>query len=553
MELHGENEYKIKSYNNAIFNLERFHQPLEEMEVAALEKINGVGKTLAAAIDEINRTGSIGHLNELIAATPKGLRNLIGLKGLGAKKLHTLWKSLNIESEEALLAAIDSNKLAGLKGFGAKTQENIKEVLAFRAQNKGKLHYATAEKIAREILEGLQVQVPKVSIALTGALRRKLEIIDVIQLLATDEYKTETLQYLEKHDEIRSDTKRSGPFAWRGHWRPTDTLLEVRFCPTPQLAKQQLISTGSGAHLSHRGNRPSLFWIAKNKEFSTEQEAYEMAGLPFIEPELREGVIEFGSNVKTDEELIEMQDLKGILHCHSTYSDGKHSLEEMAQYCRELGYEYLGITDHSKSSYYYANGLYEERVHQQHEEIDRLNQAMAPFKIFKGIEADILTDGNLDYDQATLASFDFIIASVHSALTMDIRKSTERLLKAIANPYTTIMGHLTGRLLLEREGYPVDHKTIIDACAAHQVAIEINAHPFRLDLDWRWVPYALEKGVMLSINPDAHEKNGYYDMYYGICAGRKGGLTQAGNLNSMSRQEIEQYFVQRKEKALAQV
>ena len=550
MELHGENEYKIKSYSNAIFNLERFHEPLEEMDVAALEKINGVGKTLAGVIDEINHEGTASHLEELIAATPEGLRNLVGLKGLGAKKLHTLWKSLHIESEEQLLEAINTNKLAGLKGFGAKTQENIKEMLAFRAAKRGKLHYATAEKIAREILEGLEKQIPGHTVATTGPLRRKLEVIDTIQFLATNDHKADIIEYLEGQEEIRPDEKGSGPFTWRGYWEPTDTILEVTFCPSEQFAGQQLISTGSGAHLSHRSNGTSLFWIVKNGEFSSEEEAYRSAGLPFIEPELREGVIEFGTNRKTGDELITMQDLKGILHCHSTYSDGKHSLEEMARYCQELGYEYLGITDHSKSSYYYANGLYEERVQKQHEEIDQLNQTLAPFKIFKGIEADILTDGSLDYDEVTLASFDFIIASVHSALTMDLKKSTERLLRAIANPYTTMMGHLTGRLLLERNGFPVDHKTIIDACAAHQVSIEINAHPFRLDLDWRWVPYALEKGVMLSINPDAHEKNGYHHMYYGICIGRKGGLTKAGNLNSLSREEIEEYFVQRKEKAL---
>ena len=237
-----------------------------------------------------------------------------------------------------------------------------------------------------------------------------------------------------------------------------------------------------------------------------------------------------------------VEDLRGILHCHSNYSDGKNSLREMAESCKNAGYEYLGISDHSKSAYYYANGLYEERVLKQHLEIDELNQELAPFKIFKGIESDILVNGELDYEDSVLNSFDFIVASIHSSLNMDRSKATQRILTAIENPYTTILGHLTGRLLLIREGYPVDHKAIINACAEKNVVIEINSHPNRLDIDWRWVNYAIEKGVMLSINPDAHEIAGFDHMYYGVCAGRKGGLSKKSTLNTMSQEKIESFF-----------
>jgi DNA polymerase (family 10) len=217
----------------------------------------------------------------------------------------------------------------------------------------------------------------------------------------------------------------------------------------------------------------------------------------------------------------------------------------MALYCKELGFEYLGISDHSKSAFY-ANGLYEEKVRKQQEEVDRLNKRLAPFRIFKGIESDILHDGSLDYDNSVLASFDFIVASVHSGLKMDEQKATQRLIRAVENPYTTILGHPTGRLLLRREGYPINHKKVIDACAANGVVIEINANPWRLDIDWHWVPYALEKGVMISINPDAHETDGYHDMVYGLHVARKGGLPKAMTLNALSAEEIGRYFSERK-------
>ncbi|NDE62568.1 MAG: PHP domain-containing protein, partial [Cyclobacteriaceae bacterium] len=243
--------------------------------------------------------------------------------------------------------------------------------------------------------------------------------------------------------------------------------------------------------------------------------------------------------------LLEASDFRGSLHNHSTYSDGKHSLRQMAEHCRSLGYEYLGISDHSRTASY-AGGLEIERVIQQQKEIDALNQEMAPFRIFKGIESDILADGSLDYPEEVLQGFDFIVASVHSILNMDIKRATDRLITAIYNPYTTILGHPTGRLLLRREGYPIDHQAVIEACAAKQVVIEINANPWRLDLDWRWIRYAMDQGVLLSINPDAHEIEGFADMYYGLCVARKGGLSKDMTLNTKSSAELEKFFIRRK-------
>jgi DNA polymerase (family 10) len=298
----------------------------------------------------------------------------------------------------------------------------------------------------------------------------------------------------------------------------------------------------------HTGNKEHADELALklvNTEVNGKSEhgIYELAGIPFIEPELREGLNEFALAADNKlPELISYSDLRGTLHNHSTWSDGVHTLEEMAKFCRDdLKLSYLGICDHSKSAFY-ANGLSEIRVAAQHREIDELNIKLAPFHIFKGIESDILYDGSLDYSNDILATFDFVVASVHSILKMNEEKATERLIKAIENPFTTILGHPTGRLLLSRSGYPIDHRKVIDACAANKVIIEINANPLRLDLDWRWQQYAIEKGVLLSINPDAHRKEGFYDMHYGTLIARKGSVSKHNCLNAMDLEQIKLLF-----------
>jgi DNA polymerase (family 10) len=265
----------------------------------------------------------------------------------------------------------------------------------------------------------------------------------------------------------------------------------------------------------------------------SEQEAFEKRGLSYVPPFMREDayVLEQSRRGPLPETLTKA-DIRGIIHAHSDWSDGSHSLAKMAEACRDRGMEYLVITDHSRSAFY-ASGLSIDRVREQHAEIDRLNGTLAPFRIFKGIESDILNDGSLDYPDEVLASFDVVIASIHSNLKMSQEKAMQRLLAAIANPHTAILGHMTGRLLLSRPGYPVDHERIIDACAEHGVAIEINAHPRRLDMDWKWIPYAVGKGVLLSIDPDAHSTEGCDDILYGVLASQKGGLTASGNLSSM--------------------
>jgi DNA polymerase (family 10) len=550
MELHDENEFKIKSYSNAIFKLERFEGSLNDQNKEALEKVNGVGKSIAAAIDEINRTNSLELYEKLIKKTPEGVFQLLDIKGLGVKKIKVLWKEHNINTVEKLSEAIETNEFIKLKGFGGKTAENIKEAILLKKENEGKLLYAVAEQVSKEIISAVKNIDDTIQIDCSGATRRKLEVIDELVFVASHDNLFQLSMSLDKLTDIEFDVKISGPSLKRGSINKTPITFHL--CSNKDFVKKLFLTTGSIEHISENlDNNKTLKDLASILNTSNEWEIYEAAGLPFIEPELREATFNLADfKTKGAPQLIEMVDLKGILHNHSTYSDGQHSLKDMALECKNLGYEYLGISDHSKSSFYYANGLFENRVMDQQKEIDELNKGFNSFKIFKGIECDILPDGSLDYENKTLASFDFIVSSIHSAMKMDKNKATERVLRAVENPFTTILGHMTGRLLLKREGYPVDHATIIEACAKYDVTIEINANPWRLDIDWRWVKYAIDKGVMLSINPDAHAKEGYADMYYGLQVGRKGGLTKERNLNSMTLKEIDNYFAARKVKAL---
>lgn len=547
MELHDENSFKIRGYQNAVFQLDKSDVDLMGKSLAELEQLDGVGKGIAATIHEMANKGISEAMTQYLESTPEGIVELLDIKGIGPKKIKVLWKELGIESGHELKEAANSGLVANLKGFGEKTQQTIINALEFKEANANKLHYADAETIATEVINALS-QIPSVKeVSVCGGLRRKMEIIDRIEiLLATDD-----LNQLEDDinglEDFTQDPKTSGPLTWRGKFQTHSIPCEFTFTSPEQFVKNLFIRTGSELHLSIPVlENDSLRDLANTRSYTTESELYLAAGMDYIEPELREGTFEIqASKSHKLPKLVEITDLKGILHNHSTYSDGKHSLEQMATYCKELGYEYLGICDHSKSAFY-ANGLDEDRVVEQHKEIDQLNEKLAPFKIFKGIESDILYDGQLDYDDEVLSSFDFIVSSVHSVLNMNKQKATQRLLTAIENPYTTILGHPTGRLLLRREGYPIDHKAVIDHCAKHNVIIEINANPWRLDLDWRWVNYAIEQGVKLSINPDAHQMEGYHHMQYGLLAGRKGGLTAEMTFNALSAEEVDKHFKSKK-------
>lgn len=547
MELHEENIFKIRSFQSALIILERDAPPLAVMDSSQLQEIDGIGKSIADVILELVRTGTHKLLNELLEKTPEGILEVLGIKGLGPKKIKVLWQELNITSTHELMEACQSGQVAKLKGFGEKTQQSIIEALEYIENNKGKWLYADIESVVDQLLEQLASMVGKENVSIVGDYARKLEIISGLEILVATDASKDTISKIDKITGLRNDISLSSPFRWGGFIEGIDLHCGILLVRPEIFVREKLLRKGSRAHLLSLANdNKTLASVFLSKEFESEEAAYAEAGMAYIPEELREGQfeIELAKEGKLPS-LLNYEDLKGPLHNHSTYSDGKHTLREMAEYCKSLGYQYLGMADHSQSAFY-ANGLNAERIAKQQDEIDSLNTELAPFKIFKGIESDILIDGRLDYPDDVLASFDYVVASVHSSLSMDRKKATARLLKAIQNPYTTILGHPTGRLLLRRDGYPIDHQVIIDVCAKEGVAIEINANPWRLDLDWRWVHYALEKGVILSINPDAHEMDGFADMKYGVYIGRKGGLTKEMTLNALSVEDLDAYFTKRK-------
>ncbi|MEP1778924.1 DNA polymerase/3'-5' exonuclease PolX [Reichenbachiella sp.] len=543
MELHGENPFKIRGYQTAADTISDLDKELHGLTTDEIPQIEGIGKGMAANIVQLLERGSFDGMDQLLTDTPEGVVEMFKISGFGPKKIAVLWKEGGVESLDDLLRFCQQGKVAKLKGFAEKSQETLMNAVEFTISCRGYERYANVEPVMKDLLSFFENHAAVALFSETGDLRRRMETVNQMDfLVASDDFES-TRKAINQNDKLEENELMSGPFSWYGYYEKCPIPVKIRFCATDHFYNTLVETTAHPRHLNAtiEGERTLKTTIVE-KVYPSEQAIYEAAGLAPVVPELREGEfeVELAKQSKLPN-LIEMNDLKGILHNHSTYSDGRHTLRQMAEHCRDLGYEYLGISDHSQTAVY-ASGLQDFRVKEQQEEIKKLNEELAPFKIFSGIESDILNDGSLDYTDDILASFDFIVASVHSGLTMDITKATNRLLAAIHNPYTTILGHMTGRLILEREGYPVDHKAVIDACAERGVVIEINASPYRLDIDWRWVHYALEKGVMLSINPDAHKMEGYKDMYYGLLAGRKGGLTKDMCLNAMTLPEISKYF-----------
>ena len=514
-ELHGENVFKVRALSNAAYKLSKLRFDFNGKTLSDIEKIEGIGKGIAVKIFDLIEKGTNPELSALLQKTPPGVVQMMGIKGLGPKKVGLLWRELNLESVGELLYACNENRLVSIKGFGTKTQESVKQNIEFKLAHAQKHHYASIEILVKKLIDFIKEHQQKIEIMAVGQLRRKCEVIDTIEILMDAE---KTIDTTELESQIP---------------------LKVNYitCKPEEFHYNLFDLTATTEH-----KEKADFDTVSEKNFTDEEEIYTQLNLQYIEPELREGLNEVElAKENAIPQLIEFGDLKGILHNHSLYSDGVHSLKEMADYCMELGYEYFGICDHSKTAVY-AQGLSIETVLIQQKEIDKLNSSYKNFKILKGIESDILGDGSLDYPEEILKTFDFIVASIHSNFKMSEEQATKRLIKAIENPYTSILGHPTGRLLLARPGYPINHKKVIDACASNKVHMELNAHPYRLDIDWRWIQYCLEKNVMISINPDAHHKEGFNDMYYGVCAARKGMLTKEMCLNSLSLEELTSSF-----------
>ncbi len=534
MELHGENSFKTKSYLNAYQSLRKWDRPLSEMTKEEIASIPGIGTSSVTKIMDILSKGTMEPLEALKLKTPSGIQQLLQIKGMGPKKIRVIWDALNIETPAELLYACNENRLVNLPGFGYKTQEDLKTKIAYFLDSQDSYLYGVIESELNQFLEKYKKIFPKHTIEWVGEVARKCPVISSIECLITPEFKPDDISGME-HVELL-EKKENGKFTIR---------YEERFtihCFTT--SQQDHVFNWSKSTMSTSLFEKISSSIQSGKSLSTEQllaeNGYE--GLPAELMDFQ-GIENSSKDAWTD--LITLKDIKGIVHNHSTWSDGINTLEEMALNVRDKGYEYFGITDHSRSAFY-ANGLQPERVLDQMDEIDLLNKKLAPFKIFKGIESDILGDGSLDYEPDILNRFDLVVASIHSNLRMDEEKATSRLIKAIENPFTRILGHPTSRLLLARPGYPIDHRMIIDACAANGVVIELNANPQRMDIDYSWLPYCQDKGVMISINPDAHSRAQVDFVKFGVLSARKGSLKKVNCLNALNLAEFQKWVDKRK-------
>lgn len=539
MDIHGENSFKAKSFASAAFTIDKLSVQLKDTPRDDIFRIKGIGESTGKSILEMLDNGNFGLLENYIQLTPPGILEIMKIKGLGPKKIATIWKELEIESMGELLYACNENRLLLLKGFGEKTQENVRLNIEFYLSNRNRFLYAEVVETATNLEKQLQELLAPAKVALTGAFRRNEVIIDELELVIAANPATLQTQIATLPGFSLTTTNDRNLV-----WKYQDKLnIITHACEEEDFYTDLFCTTAAPAFMDKFNNAGGA---AHLKKAPSEEAIFSAAGMDYIPPCLREGgnEIELARQQQLPQ-LITKADIKGIIHSHSQWSDGLYTLEEMATAARDQGFEYLVISDHSRSAFY-ANGLSIERVIAQQEQVDELNKKLAPFRIYKSIEADILNDGTLDYPDEILARFDLVIASVHSNLKMTEEKAMARLLKAIENPYTTILGHMTGRLLLSRNGYPVNHKVIIDACAANGVVIELNAHPRRLDIDWTWLPYALEKKVLISIDPDAHKIQGYHDVHYGALAAQKGGVTKANNLSSYSVDMLDTYLSERK-------
>jgi DNA polymerase (family 10) len=538
MDIHGENSFKSKSYGSAAFAIEKLPEQLSTVSKDKIESLKGIGFSTAQKIIEILESGELKVLNEIISKTPAGIIEMLSIKGIGPKKINTIWKEMEIESIGELLYACKENRLKNFKGFGEKTQNNVIDSIEFYFKSKGSFLFAQVKPFANEIEQILKDIFNPNLIFIVGDFARQLEIINQLEFIVnttSDEIEKKLLAF----DIFNLIEKTENEFIFS---TPNGINIKLISVDNADLFEKCIQHSSSASFwneaLKHKTDH---FVSCKN-----EQHFFEQIGTNYIPPFLREttSIIDYSKN-HIVEDVIQTTDIKGIIHCHSNWSDGSNTIEELAKEAIDRGLEYLVISDHSQSAFY-AQGLSIDRILAQHQLIDELNEKLYPFKIFKSIESDILNDGRLDYNDDILKRFDLVIASVHSNLKMNEEKAMSRLITAIENPYTTILGHMTGRLLLSRPGYPIDHKKIIDACAANNVVIELNAHPSRLDIDWRYIDYVLEKNVLISIDPDAHQIEGFNDLEYGVSVAQKAMVKKQNNLSSFTLNEFEAFLLNQK-------
>ena len=553
LELKGENPFKTRAYANAARTLEALAEPLATIIAEdRLSKIKGIGSALQEKVHSLVTTGQLPYYDELKASIPSGMMAMLDIPGLGPKKVKLLHDKLGVESVEQLLAACEAGKVASLAGFGDRTQEKIIAGIQFRQAHASQFHLSTALSVAEPLLENLRAHPDVIRCSIAGSLRRMKEVIGDIDFLASSKQPAAVIDYFSDQPGVtdvmaKGDTKASVIFQ--------DGLqADLRVVSDSEFPFAMHYFTGSKEHniamrqraIQH-GLRLNEYGLFRSKEETrdrsliveckTEEEIFEQLGLQYVPPELREDKGEFEAAEKHEvPRLVEWTQLKGSLHNHSNWSDGRGTLDEIADSMEALGCAYWAITDHSKSSFQ-ANGLDSARLMKQVEEVDGVNRRLEnegrEFRLLTGSEVDVLKGGRLDFDDEILARLDVVVASVHQGFTQDEEEMTKRIIAAAEHPRVHMLGHLTGRLLLERDAYKVNHRKVIDACAASGTWIELNVNPYRLDMDWRWWPYAKQKGVRCVINCDAHRAEHAAFLRLGAGVARKGWLTGEDVVNTL--------------------
>lgn len=546
LELAGENPFKSRAYYQAARTLETIPEdPVILWQDGRIKELPGFGDALVKKVDEFMRTGQLTYLNRLREETPAGLFELMRIPGLGPKKVRSLYEKLGISSIKDLESACLANRLASLSGFGQKTQEKILEGICTLGRYQGKYLPVQVVGDVESVLMDLGKLDGVLRVEVGGSFRRRKEIIkDLDFVIATSKsgIESELIRFPWAVEVISAGPTKVTLRLLSG------ILADFRLVPPVSFAAAWLHFTGSAKHNTElrriakerhlKLNEYGLFDGDQCLAFPTEAELYQALGLNFIDPELREGIGEIEASLANKlPRLIQAQDLQGVLHCHTVASDGRATLEEMAEACMKMGLHYLGIADHSQSARY-ARGLSIDTLLRQLERIDQLNVEFKGFRILKGVECDILSDGQLDYPDEILEQLDYVVASVHSNFQLDQDAMTRRIVKAMEHPKVNIIGHPTGRVLLNREGYAVDMEALLQTAALTGTALEFNAHPYRYDLDWRWCRRAVEQGVKLAISPDAHSTEEIPLVYSGIEVIRKGWVEPDNVINTWDEQTL---------------
>lgn len=538
MEFEGQNRFKVNAFKNGANTIRRLEGDLEEkINDKSIKDVKGIGKGLQQVIYEYYETGTAKDYEELLEKVPAGIHDILRIRGLGAKKIKILYDELEIDSFERLEQACKEGKVTKIKGFSDKTAEKILEEIKRLKKTSGYMLLSIASERSKNIIEELSGMKSLEKIEVTGEIRRVREVISKIELVSV--LKSEK-NFLEELDNFFNHNKLDNDTLYKKYAISTEEFGEFDLYTTSEknYNKVLLLTTGSSEFLQKMHDPTDL-------SFSNEEEYFEQSKSAFVIPEMREEqYFDLPDNLREQSKL-SLEHFSGFFHFHTTSSDGNNTLPEMIKEVARSGLKYAVVCDHSKSAFY-ANGLKEERIVEQRKEIDEFNKS-SNIKVYHGIESDILRDGSLDYSDEVLAEFQFIVASIHSLFNLSEDEMTARIIKAVENPFTDILAHPTGRLLLARDGYKVDVRKVIDACVVNKVAIEINANPHRLDLDWRNLFYAREKGCLITINPDAHSTDGISDIEYGIMIARKAGVQPKEVLNCFSEEDFLK-FINRKVK-----